>query len=198
MVSLCSAAAGIGMSGLTEEREEYSGPAGVCATADPVAQHVDSPTLTYERFIEYGPAERAIITSRGNEDLRSMLRSEHLARAAQDDRFSSEQKAVIGSVRAWYEQHPTDRGSRAEQALETAVSNLFSREEAWFAFRLLGSSDLSDATAPPDDVIPWCSCRNIGDCVSPDDLSSRCRAAFCIPNISCGPDGRFWCFGECT
>ncbi|WP_419950144.1 bacteriocin fulvocin C-related protein [Candidatus Palauibacter sp.] len=209
-LGLCSAAVvGVGMSGVPKmsDPEEYRDPGGVCATADPVAwfaENIDSSTLTYGRFIEYSPAERSVIARRGSEDLRSMLRDEHLARAAQDDRFSSEQKEVIEHVRAWYKQSAADRPALAAQELERAVSRLFDREEVWFAFRLLGSSDLPAAGLPPADVIPdaggsswWCSCGGISDCVSPDDLASRCRWAFCIPNIGCGPDNRFWCTGHC-
>ena len=208
MLGVSSAAVvGLGLSGVPEASEQYHDPAGVCATADPVAwfaDNVDSETLTYERFLEYSPAERAVVTRRVSAELRSMLRSEHLARAARDERFSSEQKAVIERVRAFYEQHATDRFPLAARDLESAVSHLFSREEAWLAFRLLGSSDLAAASAPPAGADRnaagdsfWCHCRGITDCAGPDDPDSRCGPAFCMPGPGCGPLDRFWCVGKC-
>ena len=171
-------------------------------------EDVDPATLTYEKFLEYSPAERAVVTRRVDENLRSMLRGEHLARAAQDDRFSSEQKAVIERVRAWREQQVTDQIPLGARDLEAAVSHLFSREEAWLAFRLLGSSDLTTASAPPAGVVSsaagdqwwWCTCMWMTDCpdFDPDDPDNvRCEAALCVPRLSCGPLDLFWCWGKC-
>lgn len=89
------AVVGLWLWSVPEPPEQYGDPGAACAAADPVAwfaDHVDPATLTYEKFLRYSPAERAVVTRRVNEDLHSMLRREHLARAAQDDRFSSEQK----------------------------------------------------------------------------------------------------------
>lgn len=206
------AVVGLGLWSVPEPPEQYGDSGGVCAAADPVAwfaDHVDPATLTYEKFLRYSPAERAVVTGRVNEELRSMLRREHLARAARDNRFSSEQKAVIERVRAWHEQHVTDRVPSAARDLEVAVSNLFSREEAWLAFRLLGSSDLTAASAPLDGVVSsvagdqlWCTCRWITDCTDdPDDPDSRCGLPvwppICIPRQDCGPRNMFWCWGKC-
>lgn len=138
-----------------------------------------------------------------------MLRREHLARAARDDRFSSEQKAVIERVRAWHEQHVTDQAPLEARDLDAAVSHLFSREEAWLAFRLLGSSDLTVATAPPAGVVSsvaggggWCTCRWITDCEDDlDDPEWRCQIPawpwLCVPRPKCGPGEMFWCLGKC-
>ena len=197
---------GLGLSGVPETSEQYGDPAGECAAADPVAwfaENVDATTLTYEKFLEYSPAERVVVTGRVNVKLRSMLRREHLARAAQDDRFSSEQKAVIERVRAWHEQLVTDQVLPAARDLEAAVSHLFSREEAWLAFRLLGSSDLAAASASPAGVVPgaggepwWlCNCRWITDCA--DDPDSRCDRKICLPLPGCGPFDWFWCLHRC-
>ena len=204
---------GLGLWSVPEPPEQHGDLGAVCAAADPVAwfaENVDPATLTYEKFLEYSPAERAVVTRRVNEKRRSMLRREHLARAARDDRFSREQKAVIERVRAWHERHVTDQAPLAAGDLDAAVSQLFSREEAWLAFRLLGSSDLTATSTSPAGVVSsvegdqfgWCTCRWITDCADdPDDPDLQCEIPplpwLCIPRPRCGPFDLFWCWGKC-
>ena len=60
----------LGLSGGPEVSDQYSEPAALCAAADPAAwfaANVDSETLTYQRFLDYSPSERAVITRRGSE-----------------------------------------------------------------------------------------------------------------------------------
>ena len=196
-LSLIVGSAVLGAAPITEARLS---PVEVCPSADPgawFASNVDPGTLTWDSFVSYSPAERAIIERRVSRDLRVTLRRQHLARIGELPSFNSEQKAIIHRVRAWYDQSVAARDPRDIQDLKTAVARSFTRDEAWLAFRLLGSTEPVPAAPMGDTESDKCGCLVASECPPGDVGIPACLGTYCEITWGCGKDGRLPCLGNC-
>lgn len=190
----------IGSLSITEPTDaRTSEPLGACVPPEAAvswfAKNVDPGTLTWSGLAAFTLSERTIIESRMTHNLRNELRREHLARAAEDDRFSREQKVLIQRVRDWYGDEASGTSPAAVSAVEEEVSRLFGRTDRWLVFRTLGPTP-TEYTQPVSDELDrsfFCSCRSLRDC----GTGEYCAGVLCFPWFGCGWRGLLPCTGEC-
>ena len=174
---------------------EPDGDFEVCATSGPeewFAQNVNASDLTWEALSEHSPDERLIIDRSVDDDIRQRLRQDHLGRMYQDDRFSVEQREIIGRARDWY---GTARDPDLARSLAEEVSGRFSREEAWRAFRSLGP-ERPNVPSEAEDSSWRCKCRFNHTCPQ-SGIGKWCVRYVCVPRRDCGWMGRQLCVGLC-